>query len=322
MHDELELRLLNDYQRDFPLCPQPFGEIGRRIGAREQVVLEMLEKLRNEGKVARVGPVFAPGRLGASTLVALALPPERLGEVATIVSGYAEVNHNYERDHRYNLWFVATAPDEARLRALLTSIATATGQDLLSLPLVEEFHIDLGFPLDELPATRKPQNVARAEVLRPGETDRALLAELQEGLPLSVRPFASIAERIGAGEQDVIARIRRWLDDGAIRRFGVVVRHRSLGFAANAMVVHDIPDAEVGRIGHALAHELAVKLCYRRPRVLPQWPYNLFCMIHGRERASVEEVITRLRERHELEAFPHEVLFSKTCFKQTGARYV
>jgi DNA-binding Lrp family transcriptional regulator len=144
---------------------------------------------------------------------------------------------------------------------------------------------------------------------------------LQEGLPLFIRPFALIAERIGASESDVLGRIRRWLADGAIKRFGVVVRHHELGYLANAMLVHDIADERVGEIGRALAEEPAVTLCYRRPRALPDWPYNLFCMIHGRERGEVEAIIADLRQRHGLEACPHDVLFSLTRYKQNGARY-
>ena len=122
-------------------------------------------------------------------------------------------------------------------------------------------------------------------------------------------------------EQEVIARLRHWQEQGAIRRFGVIVRHRALGYAANAMLVHEVPDAEVGQIGGMLARDPGITLCYRRARVLPDWPYNLFCMIHGRERAEVTEYVARLRERHGLLHLPHEVLFSSRCFKQTGARY-
>ena len=119
----------------------------------------------------------------------------------------------------------------------------------------------------------------------------------------------------------MLGRIGRWLEEGAIKRFGVVVRHHELGFRANAMVVHDIADDQVSELGRLLAEEPAVTLCYRRPRVLPDWPYNLFCMIHGRERGEVEDIIAELRQRHGLLDAPHEVLFSLTRYKQNGARY-
>lgn len=321
MSDTVEFRLLNEFQRDFPLCPAPFAELASRLGVAEKVVLGGLEKLRREGKISRVGAVFAPKRIGASTLAAMAVPPEQLDAVAAAVNRFPEVNHNYEREHRYNLWFVVTAGSEGRLQATLGAIEKAAGYPLLPLPLLEEFHIDLGFSL----LGGKTKNIAVARPVKPvepmDEAERRLVSVLQEGLPLFMRPFSLIAERIGASESDVLGRIGRWLEEGAIKRFGVVVRHHELGFRANAMVVHDIADDQVSELGRFLAEEPAVTLCYRRPRVLPDWPYNLFCMIHGRERGEVEDIIAELRQRHGLLDAPHEVLFSLTRYKQNGARY-
>ena len=321
MDDTLDFHLLNDFQRDFPLCPAPFAELASRLGVAEKVVLGRLENLRRDGKISRVGAVFAPKRIGASTLAAMAVPPEKLDGVAAAVNRFPEVNHNYEREHRYNLWFVVTAASEGRLQATLGAIEQAAGYPLMPLPLLEEFHIDLGFSLN---GGRK-KNVVAATPVAPaqpiGEIERRLISVLQEGLAMFIRPFPLIAGRVGASEAEVLGRIRRWLEEGAIKRFGVVVRHHELGFRANAMLVHDIPDERVGDIGRALAEEQAVTLCYRRPRCLPEWPYNLFCMIHGRERGEVEATIAELRQRHGLENYAHETLFSLTRFKQNGARY-
>lgn len=320
MDHGLEFQLLNDFQRDFPLCPAPFAELAARLGVAERTVLQGLEHLRRQGKISRVGAVFAPKRIGASTLAAMAVPPERLEAVAQAVNRFAEVNHNYAREHRYNLWFVVTAASEGRLQATLGAIEKAAGVPLLSLPLEEEFHIDLGFPLGG--GARPRASVRAVQPQAPiGEAERRLVSVLQEGLPLFIRPFALIAERVGASENDVLARIGQWLENGAIKRFGVVVRHHELGYRANAMLVHDIPDGLVGDLGRALAEEPAVTLCYRRPRVLPEWPYNLFCMIHGRERSKVERTIADLRRRHGLDDRPCQVLFSLTRYKQNGARY-
>ena len=321
MDDTLDFHLLNDFQRDFPLCPAPFAELASRLGVAEKVVLGRLENLRRDGKISRVGAVFAPKRIGASTLAAMAVPPEKLATVAAAVNRFPEVNHNYEREHRYNLWFVVTAGSEGRLQATLGAIEQAAGYPLMPLPLLEEFHIDLGFSLNgearPKPATARPL----APVQPIGEIERRLIAVLQEGLPMFIRPFQLIAGRVGTSEGEVLTRIRRWLEEGAIKRFGVVVRHHELGYRANAMLVHDIPDDRVSEIGRALAEEPAVTLCYRRPRCLPDWPYNLFCMIHGRERGEVEATIAALRQRHGLDACAHDILFSLTRFKQNGARY-
>ena len=321
MNDSFEFRLLNEFQRDFPLCPAPFAELAARLGVAERAVLGGLEKLRREGKISRVGAVFAPKRIGASTLAAMAVPPAKLESVAAIVSRFPEVNHNYEREHRYNLWFVVTAGSEGRLQATLGAIEKAAGHPLLALPLLEEFHIDLGFSLRDAQPRQTRATVSAPQAVPIGEAERRLVSVLQEGLPLFIRPFALIAERIGASEPEVLGRIGRWLEEGAIKRFGVVVRHHELGYRANAMLVHDLPDEQVSEIGRALAEEPAVTLCYRRPRCLPDWSYNLFCMIHGREREEVEGIIADLRQRHGLNGFAHDVLFSLTRYKQQGARY-
>jgi len=143
----LHRALLDGFQRDFPLVPRPYAAIAERLGCDEESVIELLRGLRDSGLVTRIGPVFAPHRAGASTLAAMAVPPDRLDEVAAMVSGYEEVNHNYEREHRLNLWFVVAAPDPARVAAVLGEIGRRTGLEMLDLPLERAFHIDLGFPL-------------------------------------------------------------------------------------------------------------------------------------------------------------------------------
>jgi siroheme decarboxylase len=143
----LEKRLLNEFQDGFPLSPRPFAEIARRVGVSEQQIIYTLERLQQQGLISRVGPVFRPNRVGASTLAAMAVPLERLTEVAELVSGYAEVNHNYEREHELNLWFVATAANRERLSQVLAEIEARSGLEVLDLPMIEDFFINLGFPL-------------------------------------------------------------------------------------------------------------------------------------------------------------------------------
>ena len=152
--------------------------------------------------------------------------------------------------------------------------------------------------------------------------DSRILAALAEGLPLAAAPYAVIGARLGVEEGEVIARIQGLIAKRVIRRFGAVVRHHELGFTANAMTVWDVPDPEADALGANVAAYPFVTLCYRRPRRLPAWPYNLFCMIHGRDRATVLDQVDVLNRRAGLGRFPHAVLFSRRRFKQRGARYV
>ena len=144
----LHTRLLNDFQRDFPLSPRPYLEIAEHLGVSEEAVLSALSDLSEHDYISRVGPIIPPNQLGVSTLVAMAIPPEQLQRVADQISARPEVNHNYEREHRFNLWFVLIASDAVHLQQVLDSIDEETGYQTLSLPLVDEFFIDLGFNLD------------------------------------------------------------------------------------------------------------------------------------------------------------------------------
>ena len=321
--DSLDFRLINEFQRDFPLEAQPFAEIAYRLCADEETVLAGLQRLQMEGVVSRVGAVFAPRRFGASTLAALAAPPEQLEEIAARVSARPEVNHNYEREHRYNLWFVVTARDEAHLANALAAIERDTACQVISLPLEHEFYIDLGFDLAgvcKAPCTMRRIEPGDLRVL--SEREQKLMSVLQHGLELVSHPFARLGAKTGMDELEVIATLKRWRGEGLIKRFGVVVRHHELGYTANAMVVWDLPDDEVERVGGLLAAEPEVTLCYRRRRHAPEWTYNLFCMIHGRARGEVEAAAASLRQRLGLTQIPYAVLFSRRRFKQRGAHYM
>mgnify|MGYP003507617588 FL=1 len=153
------------------------------------------------------------------------------------------------------------------------------------------------------------------------ETDRRVLAAIQSGLPLVSRPFAEIGARLGLSEAEVMTRLQQLQTRGVIRRFGVVVRHHEVGYGANAMVVWDVPDAQVRELGRCLAEFDFITLCYRRPRHLPQWRFNLYCMIHGKTREDVLSNLEWMVNRCGLQGLPHEVLFSRRRFKQRGAMY-
>jgi len=159
------------------------------------------------------------------------------------------------------------------------------------------------------------------QVLQITTDDRALIKAVQRGLPISSRPYAEIAEQLGATEQDVIARLQQLMDKGAIKRYGVVVRHKELGYTANGMVVWDIPDDRVDEIGMCIGKYSSVTLSYRRPRRLPEWSYNLFTMIHGSNREEVTKKVEEIVNSCGLQDIKHTILFSTRRFKQRGASY-
>lgn len=141
----LERTIVNRFQHGFPRVPRPYAAIGAEVGCGEAEALAAVRALSARGVLQRVGAVVRSGSVGCSTLAAMRVPAERLAEVAGFVSTIPEVNHNYEREHDLNLWFVVAAPNEARLSAVLEEIASTTGIEVLDLRLVEAYHIDLGF---------------------------------------------------------------------------------------------------------------------------------------------------------------------------------
>ncbi len=146
---QLEQHLLNDFQRDISLSATPYADMAKQLGVDEEDVLQSITSLQKRGVISRVGPVFRPNRIGVSTLAAMAVPDEKLECVARIISAFPEVNHNYERDHEYNLWFVVTASSEEHLDIVLYEIERHTEHSLMSLPMLDDYFIDLGFKLKE-----------------------------------------------------------------------------------------------------------------------------------------------------------------------------
>ena len=154
------------------------------------------------------------------------------------------------------------------------------------------------------------------------DVDQQLIATIQNGLPISDRPYMEISQQLGLPEEAIITRISNLLDKGLIKRFGVVVRHHELGYQENAMIVWDIPDEQVHEVASKIKSYSFITLCYRRARQLPEWNYNLYCMIHGKSRIDVMQHLKKMVDIHNWHNHPHEVLFSKRRFKQRAANYL
>ena len=333
--DAVDAALIDEYQSGFPVESHPFERVAREISAETGVdvdaaeVLDRVRDLRERGVFRRFGAVLNPPVIGSSTLAAVRAPEDRFDEVAEVINGYRQVNHNYRRDHEWNQWFVVTAGSREKRDGILDEIEERTGCEVLALPMLTDYYIDLEFPvvnadrfaresLDEtaVSATRISEN-ARGD-LTPLEAD--LLLAIQDGFPLSATPYADVASEIDADVDDVLAAVERLLADGCIKRVGCIVNHVVTGFTNNCMVVWNVPDDELDERGEAVGSLPYVTLCYHRPRRSEQdWEYNLFTMIHGREADAVDAKIDELAV--DLLPFAHERLYSTETLKQTGAQY-
>ncbi|WP_374590419.1 Lrp/AsnC family transcriptional regulator [Aquabacterium sp.] len=312
----LEMALLNDWQRDFPLTSRPFDVIAARYGVRPTLVQDSYRSLQATGAVSRIGGVFGVGAGGSAMLCAFAVPHDRMAEVVALVNACPGVNHNYEREHHWNLWFVITAPSAVERDAAVAKMEQQTGLRALHLPMRRAFRIDLGFDLYTGACPAKAQSCCAP---LPPE-DHALAAAVEQGLPLADQPYALWAEQAGCDEVSVLRRLETWLTNGALRRFGAIVRHHELGLHANAMTVFNVPDEELAAAGERLARQTGITLCYARSRD-EGWPYNLYCMVHGRSREDAQSLIELARVAAGLTGYEHAVLFSTKRYKQTGARY-
>lgn len=316
--DAIDQRLLNDWQRGFPLMREPYEALAKALHVSAADVLHRLSRLKDRGAFSRIGGTWAAGAGGASTLAAYAVPPQRLDAVAAQVSALPGVNHNYEREHAINLWFVATAPSAPALEAMLSQLDARTGLRALRLPMLRPYRIDLGFDLRHSLAS--DHHAARSQVPPVAESDRPLAAWLEGGVPLLPRPWDAAAEAVGGTWPSVLDTLQRWLDGGTLRRLGVIVRHHELGFVHNAMAVFDVPDADVDATGTRLARQHGVTLAYRRRRDAG-WRYNLYAMVHGRSRAEVQAAVDAAAQGAGLRDAAQAVLFSRQRFKQQGGRY-
>ncbi len=161
---------------------------------------------------------------------------------------------------------------------------------------------------------------ASAALSTPDPIDRALVVATQGGLPLTPQPYQVIGAQIGVSGAEVITRFSRMLETGAVRRIGAVPNHYALGYSANGMSVWDVVDEDVGRLGRVIGALPFVTHCYERVRRPPQWPYNLFAMVHGRTRAEVEARVDYIAAILGDASRGHEILYSTRILKKTGLR--
>lgn len=326
--DAVDAELIDEYQSGIPVERRPFRSIGATLGVSEREALSRVQQLREAGVFRRFGAVLNPPVIGSSTLAAVQAPADRFEEIAATINSYQQVNHNYRRDHEWNMWFVITAASHERRDRILQEIEAEAG-DVLVLPMLTDYYIDLEFPVvnaDRFARESLGQTTVSAMRVSEDATvdlstlDRRLLVAIQDGLPLTKTPYSDVAETIDTDTGTVVETIDRLLENGCIKRIGCVVNHVATGFDSNCMVVWDVPTETLDTYGERVGAIPYVTLCYHRPR-RPElgWPYTLFTMIHGRDTEAVMERIDELSSQYL--PFEHERLYSTETLKQTGARY-
>lgn len=318
--DAIDRRLLNLIQKDFPLLVRPFAAIGEQIGIREGDALARAQRLKGAGIIRQISAIFDSRRLGySSTLVAMEIPEEHIDESASRVSEHTGVSHNYKRDHSLNLWFTLTLPPGADLEAEVAQLSdVARARRTRILPALRVFKIGVELDMEQGANVAEKRPPSKQPPRSFTEEDLNYVRVLQQDLPLEITPFQGWAESLGISQRRMFARARELEASGVMRRFAAVLRHQKAGFLANAMICWRIPESQLPDLGYRIASYAHVSHCLQRC-VYPDWPYNIYSMVHARSREGCRKAARQMSE--EIGIDDYAILYSTKEYKKERVKY-
>ena len=313
-------KVLDLVQRRFPLERQPYKKLGDLIGISEMKVMNHIRELKRNRVIRQISAIFNTSALGYKTsLVAMKVPPKHVESVAGVINRYPGVSHNYLRPGAYNLWFTIAVPPDISLEGVVEELRKESGSyPTIILPAVKKYKLAMVLDVignegdfedgeDEFP------NITPKNFFEPTEKNIRIVRCVQEDLPLDPRPFSVWANELGLTEDTLLEWLISKDKGGVIRRFAAVLDHRRAGFTANGMIVWHCDQEELDTLGKYLAQQPEVTHCYHRPSH-PDWPYNLYAMIHGRTKEECLEIAAKLASLPSLRDY--KVLFSTKEFKK------
>lgn len=335
-----EKELLNILQKGFPIVERPFGAIGKVLGMPEDWIIEVTTSLQESGHLRYIGPIINPKRVGfKSTLVAMRIDKEKLGQAVLIINSHPGVSHNYLRDGRFNLWFTITTPSGIDLISMLKFICNFAGaQDYLILPSLKTYKIRVMLPVSTA------ENKSEAEAVLSGvkskngvpQIDKGLnhadteepfdlntrqifiLKALEKGIKPVPEPFDEIARMKNLPTKLILEEIMFLLDAGVIRRFGGIPNHRKIGYQYNVMAVWKVDNKNIDNVGSDLANFPQISHCYQRI-TYKNWPYNLYTMIHAKSKKEASALIESIIDKYPIDE--HAMLPSLKEYKKSRIRY-
>jgi glutamate-1-semialdehyde 2,1-aminomutase len=324
--DAIDRRLLNLLQRDFPLNAQPFAAIGERLGLAEEEVLARVRRLKGPEKgrlIRQISAIFDTTALGyKSTLVAMQVPQGEADRAAAAINRHPGVSHNYQRDHAWNLWFTLAVPLDEDLEASAQALVDqAGGYPYRLLPALRVFKIGVQLDMEgagDLSPTDSAQGSRPTRAAVPAARDRAFIRELQEDIEIVSQPFAGVAGRLGVSQQEVLAWLQQAKAAGWLRRFAAILRQRQAGYVANGMVAWRVPDDSIEKVAAVAAALPQVSHCYQR-RTYPDWPYNLFTLIHAKSKEDCRAIAGKIAQATGVSDYV--ILFSTKEYKKERLKY-
>ena len=314
--------LLYHIQKEFPMSPKPFREIAKRFDMREDEVISILQEEKAKGIIRQISAIFDTKKLGyKSSLVAFKIDKNDIDKAARILNAHPGISHNYERDHDFNIWFTIAVDPDSRLGLdktveILAKLTKA--KEYIKLPTLKLFKIAV--KLDTTGKNEKKEKVVKSKDIDIKLTPlhKKVIELAQNDIEIKSEPFREIVEKLDIGYDTFFNILKELKDSGMMRRYAAILNHRKAGFNANTMVVWGVDEDIAESEGKKAAAFSAVSHCYLRPKY-PNWPYNLFTMIHGKTKDDTNGVINSIAK--EIQHNSYRPLYSTREFKKVRVKY-
>ncbi|MDX1441658.1 MAG: Lrp/AsnC family transcriptional regulator [Nitrosopumilaceae archaeon] len=322
--DDLDKELLNEIQWSFPLVERPFDVLAKKFDVSSEIIKEKLRLLKKSGVIRQLSAIFDTRKLGyKSSLVAMTVEQDRLVDVANIINKHPGVSHNYERNHEFNLWFTIATPPGTNVKTEVDKFSKLPGvKATRMLPTIQMFKIGVKLDMSEKNKQEIKPSEEKKKILKvdfvASEEDKNYIRELQKDLEISDRPFLKPSKKLGISEEKLFEKAKYYESIGVMRRFAAILRHRDAGFIANGMIVWKVPEERIQEVGENLGAFPQVSHCYQRPSY-PDWPYNVFSMIHCKSVEEAGEVAKIIQNQIKVDEY--RILFSEREFKKTRVEY-
>jgi DNA-binding Lrp family transcriptional regulator len=322
--DALDREILNEIQWSFPLVAEPYIELAKRFNITTDEMKKRITNLKSTGILRQLSAIFDTRRLGyKSSLVAMAIEPDKLIQVANQINRHPGVSHNYERNHEYNLWFTLATPPGTDLKTEVDKFSKLEGiKKIRLLPTIKLFKIGVKLEMvdekkKEIAPTEEKKKVSEVK-FNPTEEDKEFIRQLQKDLQVVDRPFLEASQHLGMNEDAIFQKLKHYEEIGVMRRFAAILRHRDVGFVANGMIVWKVPDQRIEEVGTMLGSFPQISHCYQRP-TYQDWPYNVFSMVHCKSIAEAESMAEEIQKHIKVDDY--KILFSSREFKKTRVEY-
>ena len=324
--DDLDKRLLNLMQGQFPIAARPYQHVAGQAGIGEDEVLARVQRLLDERIIRQVTPIFDTRALGySSMLVAAKVDPENPWRAANVINAHPGVSHNYLRNHEFNIWFtIATEPDSPLgLEGTLDVLAKLAGaESVRQLPTLKLFKIRMDLEMEAgteaLAKAAEPAEPAETEAQPYDEFDRSVIRATQGDMPVVFEPYAPAAAELGISQTQLLEHLEGMRERRLLRRVAAILFHRRAGFSANGMGVWKVPDDQILELGKRMASFRGISHCYQRP-TYADWPYSVFTMAHGRSKEECDAILDSIAADTGIEE--RSTLYSSTEFKKIRLLY-